>query len=214
MIKAILWDNDGVLVDTEHLYFEATRWAMEQLGVLLDLERYCEISLREGRSCFDLARDAGAGEEQIREVRQDRDARYLERLRSGVELMEGVDETLTRLHGRLPMAIVTTTYTEYFDAIHAPHDTHRYFDFILANGDYRRSKPHPEPYLTAAERLGLEPSECLVVEDSERGLQSATRAGMKCLVVPHALTRHGDFSTSHRVLETIREVPVELERLT
>ena len=213
MIEAILWDNDGVLVDTEWLYFEATRDAMGRLGVELTLERYREVSLREGRSCFDLVRDQGVADEEIGPVRDERNARYLERLRQGVELIEGVDETLSRLHGRLPMAIVTTTYAEHIDAIHGPHDTQRYFELIVTNGDYRRSKPHPDPYLLAAERLGLEPGRCLVVEDSERGLTAAARAGMRCLVVPNELTRHGDFSASHRVLESIRQVPEEVERL-
>jgi HAD superfamily hydrolase (TIGR01509 family) len=207
VIQAILWDNDGVLVDTEHLYFEATRAALESLGVAMTLDQYREISLRQGRSCFDLARDEGAREEDIRRVRDQRDLSYHARMHEGVPLLDGVHETLSALHGRLPMAIVTTTDTPNFDAIHGPHDTHRFFDFVLANGMYEHSKPHPAPYLTAAAKLGLAPEACLVVEDSERGLQAATRAGMKCLVIPHALTTGGDFGAAHRVLSSVRDVP-------
>jgi HAD superfamily hydrolase (TIGR01509 family) len=213
MIKAILWDNDGVLVDTEHIYFETTRAALGELGIELPLELYRQVSLREGRSCFVLAREQGVAEDEIESVRDWRDARYQERLEQGVALMEGVVETLSLLHGRLPMAIVTTTHKRSFDTIHRPHDTHRFFEFVLSSGMYERSKPHPDPYLAGAERIGLDPSECLVVEDSERGLLAAHRAGMKCLVVPNELTRAHDFALAHRVLSHIREVPETLEML-
>jgi HAD superfamily hydrolase (TIGR01509 family) len=213
MIKAILWDNDGVLVDTEHLYFDATREALAVLGVVLTLDLYREISLREGRSCFALARERGIEEFKIERVRIERDARYQARLEEGVSLMEGVAETLSVLHGRLPMAIVTTTDQRSFDTIHRPHDTHRFFEFVLVNGMYERCKPHPDPYLAGAGRIGLQPSECLVIEDSERGLLAAHRAGMKCLVVPNELTRSHDFGHAHRVLSDIRQVPDALETL-
>ena len=213
MIEAILWDNDGVLVDTEHIYFATTRDALAGAGVTLTLERYMDLSLRQGRSCFDLARAEGVSEARVEALKTERNAAYRGRLEAGVELMAGVRETLSELHGSLPMALVTTTSREYFDVIHRPHDTHRFFEFILASGDYARSKPHPDPYLLAAERIGVAPEACLVVEDSERGLTAAHRAGMRCLVIPHALTADGDFDTAERRLGDIREVPAEIARL-
>jgi len=213
MIEAVLWDNDGVLVDTEHIYFATTRDALALVDVTMSLDRYKDLSLRQGRSCFDLARERGVSETRIEALKAERDDAYRARLEAGVELMTGVLDTLSALHGSLPMALVTTTSREYFDVIHAPHDTHRFFEFILASGDYARSKPHPDPYLTAAERIGLAPEACLVIEDSERGLAAAHRAGMRCLVIPHALTAHGDFDLAERRLGHIGEVPAEVARL-
>lgn len=207
MVRALLWDNDGVLVDTEHLYLEATRDALAELGVALDLEAYRALSLTEGRSCFDLARDAGVAKEAIEAKRRERDARYHARVRAGVELIAGVRETLDALHGRLPMAIVTSSRPENLHAAHRHHAIDRYFDLVVASGDYARSKPHPDPYLEAAGRLGVAPEDCLVVEDSERGLMAALAAGMECWVIPNDLTRLGDFTRAHRVLESVREVP-------
>ena len=68
------------------------------------------------------------------------------------------------------------------------------------------SKPDPEPYLTALERNGLAADECLVVEDSERGLQAAVAAGIRCAVIPQGLTRTSDFSQAHVVLNDIGEL--------
>lgn len=206
-MKAILWDNDGVLVDTEHLYFEATRDALERLGVPLSLGHYRDLSLTQGRSCFDLARDAGVADDAIERERLQRDAAYHARVRAGVELIDGVHETLSALHGRVPMAIVTSSRPENLHAAHRHHGLDVFFELVVASGDYARSKPHPDPYLAGARRLGVAPEDCVVVEDSERGLASAVAAGMRCLVIPNALTRHGDFTAAHRVLSSVREVP-------
>lgn len=80
-------------------------------------------------------------------------------------------------------------------------------DFVFTHEEYANSKPHPEPYLTAMARQGLRPEQCVVVEDSERGLASALAAGLRCFVVLSEWTRDGDFRGACRVLENIREVP-------
>lgn len=206
-MKALLWDNDGVLVDTEPLYFEATRKALAEVDVELGLDDYRDLSLRQGRSCFDLARAAGVADAEIDRLRRGRDAAYHARVSAGVDLIEGVRETLGLLHGRLPMAIVTSSRPENLHAAHRHHRIDVFFDLVVASGDYARSKPHPDPYLEGASRLGVAPDDCVVVEDSQRGLESAVAAGMRCFVIPNALTRHGDFSAAHRVLSSIRELP-------
>lgn len=112
------------------------------------------------------------------------------------------------------MAIVTASGRDHFEVIHESLGLLDYFDFVLADGDYERHKPEPDPYLAAAERLGIDPGECLVVEDSERGLQSAVAAGMRCLVVPSGFSRGGNFESAHRVLTSASDVPSVLERLS
>ncbi|MGH0035875.1 MAG: HAD family hydrolase [Myxococcota bacterium] len=216
MIRALLWDNDGVLVDTEKFYYLANRDELREWGVDLTPDLYLEINLRRGQSVLRLAEEkspkafADFGWERVRDRR---DARYEAYLRSGVDVIDGVRECLDALHGLLPMAIVTSAPRRHFDIVHAGTDLLRYFEFTLTPDQYGEHKPHPEPYLTAAARLGLAPEECLVVEDSERGLSSATAAGMRCLVVPHALTRDSDFARAHRVLDGIHEVVPEVQGL-
>ncbi len=213
MIRAVLWDNDGVLVDTEKFYYRANRDQLRELGVDLSPELYLEINLRRGRSVLDLALEAGARESDLPRLRHERDARYVDYLRAGVDVIEGVRDCLEELHGRWPMAIVTSAPRPHFELVHGRIDLLRYFEFALTPDLYDRHKPHPEPYLTAADRLGLDPSECLVVEDSERGLRSATAAGMRCLVIPHGLSRDSDWSAAEEVLESVREVPHRVRRL-
>ena len=81
MLRAILWDNDGVLVDSEHLYFAATRDALREVEVELTLDSYRDINLRQGRSCFDLARDQGVDDARIAAIKRDRDAHFRARVR-------------------------------------------------------------------------------------------------------------------------------------
>jgi len=213
MFDAILWDNDGVLVDTEHLFFEATRETLAGLGVSVTLEHYKALTLDAGRSCFDLAAEKGASREEILDARVARNVRYQARLEQGVELIDGVHETLDELHGSLPMAIVTSCDPLHFDTIHGGLPIRSYFEFAITPAHYEHYKPHPEPYLTAARRLGLEPERCLVVEDTARGLEAATAAGMRCAVIPNALTHDSDFGEAMEVLASIREVPALLDAL-
>lgn len=86
-------------------------------------------------------------------------------------------------------------------------------DFVITHEEYQNSKPHPEPYLTAVARYCLRPEECVVIEDSERGLVSATAAGLRCMIVLSEWTKDGNFSGACRVLESIQEVPGEVARL-
>ena len=88
-MKAIFWDNDGVLVDTEHLYFEATREALRSLGHELSESEFVDLSLRRGISCFDLAAERGVPETRIESARLARNERYTELL-GGTELIPGV----------------------------------------------------------------------------------------------------------------------------
>ena len=213
MIAALLWDNDGVLVDTEALYFQATRELLGEAGLELNRELYREISLRQGRSCFDLALDAGLDPERVERLRLRRNDRYTDLLAAGVTVRPGIRDCLDALHGRFPMAIVTSSRLDHFEVAHSRTGLLRYFEFTLTPADYRRHKPHPDPYRTAAERLGVAPGRCLAIEDTERGLHSAVAAGMRCLVFPHELTRDGDFSAARRVVHSAGEIVSAIDEL-
>lgn len=209
-IKGIFWDNDGVLVDTEHLYFSASAETLETVGIELSRESFTEISLQQGESVLHLAREKGFSAKQLEDLKKKRNDRYAALLRQGVSPLPGVEQTLQSLHGKVRMAIVTSSLRSHFDLIHRSTGLLGYFDFVLTREDYAISKPDPEPYLTALRRSGLNPEECIVIEDSERGLRSAVEAGLRCLVIPGDLTRGGDFSAAHRTLRGIHEVPDEV----
>jgi HAD superfamily hydrolase (TIGR01509 family) len=214
MLKAIFWDNDGVLVDTERLYFRATQHVLASVGIPLSREQYIELFLVQGKGAWHLAAEKGMHPNAIEDLRSKRNSLYSTLLSQEDLLIAGVREVLEVLHGAYVMGVVTSSHRDHFAIIHHRTGLLPYFDFVLASGDYRNSKPDPEPYLMAVERSRCSKEECLVIEDSERGLISATAAGLRCLVVPGELTRGSKFAGAYKVLQSLTELTGELSQLS
>ena len=211
MIKAIFWDNDGVLVDTERLYLQATQDIMAAAGRPLTDAEYIEYFLRQGTGAWHLLGDVSADE--VARLREARNERYSELLRQEACAIDGVGDVLQTLHGKYTMGIVTSSRRDHFDLIHARCDFLRHFDFVLTADELPRVKPHPDPYLIAVEGAGVRPDACVAIEDSERGLHAATAAGIACIVIPTPLTAGGNFAAAARVVDRVEDVPAALEDL-
>lgn len=157
-----------------------------------------------------LAVAQGVSAAEISRLRAERDRIYSESLAVQSCVIDGAEEVLRSLHGRVRMGVVTSTRRKHFEIAHAKSGLTKYLDFVISHEDYKHTKPHPEPYLTTMARYGLQPEECIVVEDSERGLTSATAAGLRCMIILREWTEDGDFHGACRVLESIRDVPGEV----
>ncbi|MCP4602931.1 MAG: HAD family phosphatase [Proteobacteria bacterium] len=207
MFCAIFFDNDGVLVDTEKLYFAATREILLQNGVELTGEDFREFFLLKNIGAWHLIE--GVTDAQITALRQARHKRYSELLKDGVPLIPGVHKTVIALARTHTLGIVTSSARDHFQLIHQRTNLLHHFSFVISREDYHRSKPDPEPYRLAIEKSGFKAAECLAVEDSERGLRAARAAGIACVVIPTLETKGSDFSSANRVLDNINEL-VEL----
>lgn len=204
--RYILWDHDGVLVDTEPLYYEATRDALAALNLELPLEGYL-ADMGEGLSAWERAISEGVSEEAVVARRDWRDRRYQELLVEREIEIPGVGLVLATLAQQYSMAIVTTAKRSDFDLIHRNRSIVGHMDFVLTNGDYERAKPAPDPYLTALERFGASADEAVVVEDSSRGLRSAIAAGIDCVVVDNEFVRSQDFTGATARIRSLDELP-------
>jgi len=184
-VAAVVFDMDGLLFDTESLYRDATIAAALEAGHDMPIELYLSTigtPLQGTREIFEAHYGAGFGFDDLWARAKQRFAAQVETqlcLKAGVvELLALLDELA------LPRAIATSSQHE-----HARHHltafdlTHR-FHAVVAHGDYARGKPHPEPFLTAAERLGVAPAHCLALEDSWHGVRAASSAGMMTIMVP------------------------------
>ena len=212
MKKYILFDHDGVLVDTEFWYYKAGERALADIGVTLDKDLYVR-DMNQGLGTWAQARAAGIDEQAIRRQREVRDRYYQEFLRAEPIEIEGVAEALAELSMYVRMAIVTTAKRADFDLIHEKRQLRRFMDFVLVREDYQHAKPHPEPYLTGLKRFGATKEETLVVEDSSRGLSSAVAAGIDCVIVHNDFTRGHDYSAaSHRIaaLSELKDIIVKV----
>jgi HAD superfamily hydrolase (TIGR01509 family) len=212
MIDTILWDNDGVLVDTEELYFRATREILQRQGAALSREQFIEYLMRRGQSVWEVLLPEHAAD-AITALRHERDRLYSDLLRREPCAVPNVLETVRAMKAQYRMAVVTSSHREHFDLAHARSGLVEMFATIVAREDYVHSKPHPEPYLTALARLGTKPERCIAIEDSERGVMSAIAADLRCVAIPQGLTADGDFSRATMVLKSIAEVPHAVGRI-
>lgn len=213
MLSAILWDNDGVLVNTERFYYEANRRYLARHGIELTEAQYFDFYLADNRGAWHLL-DPAADKAQIALWRRERNAIHLQLLEAAESLlMPGVEAVLTALSGRVEMGIVTSATRASFETIHGKHNILRHFRFALTAETYEKSKPAPEPYLAGLARLGKRPEECLVVEDSPRGLQAARAAGLRCIILRNSLMARHDFVGAYRIVDSMGELLGEIEAL-
>ena len=213
MLRAILWDNDGVLVDTEQLFYEANRDLFRPLGLELSAQHFFDWYLADNCGAWHLL-EPPLTQAQMDAQREGRNRHYAARLASErIPAIDGAAEVLAALAPRLRMGVVTSSNRDHFDIIHRRLDLMRHFEFVLTHECYAHSKPSPEPYLLGLQRLGVRADEPLVIEDSPRGLQAATAAGIRCIILRNALTRHHDFPGAWRVVDTLAQAQAEIESL-
>jgi HAD superfamily hydrolase (TIGR01509 family) len=205
MKKQILFDNDGVLVETEKWYFTANVEILASMGIELSEERYRDIMIQ-GQSAFLLAEEAGYDNETVERARDRRNDLYQHFLQTEEITIPGVIDVLKGLREKYRMGIVTSARREDFELIHGRRGIMDHMEFALCSGEYGRSKPHPDPYLKGLERLGGEKHETIIVEDSERGLRSAVAAGIECVIVHNHFTTSHDFSTAAYRIDTLSEL--------
>lgn len=186
--KAVVFDMDGLLIDSEALYFAAMRAAATDMGREMPRDLYLRmIGLTWADNQRQVLEHFGAAFDS--EAFLDGTRRHFHQLTEAeVALKAGVLEILEALDGlRLPRAIATSSRRADVDRHLGHHGLLGRFDAILAHGDYARPKPNPDPYLLAAERLGVAPDQCLALEDSHNGVRAAAAAGMMTVMVPDML---------------------------
>ena len=212
MKKYILFDHDGVLVDTEFCYYKAGERALADIGFTLDRDQYLR-DMTQSMATWAQAVAAGVDEQTISRQREVRNVYYQEYLRTEDIEIDGVLETLDVLAADYRMGIITTSKPDDFALIHKNRSILDHMEFYLAPDDYERAKPHPEPYLKGLQRFGATAAETVVVEDSARGLVSAVAAGIDCIVVANDFTASHDLSKATAKVDTFRELPSTIKRL-
>lgn len=204
-ITHLLFDHDGVLVDTEYWYFKATQDELAAINIKLTLEDYMDHMVT-GESSYASLLSA----DERNALRERRNRRYENLLMSEDIQIPGVENTLATLYGQYPMAIVTTSRREHFDLIHEHRNIAGHFDFVLALGDYALAKPAADPYQTALDRFGIHADQALAIEDSARGLGAAVAAGIRCVIVKNEFTATQDFAEATAKIEYLTELPALL----
>ena len=202
MLKAIFWDNDGVLVDTEKWFFEANKQIFSNYGFDIDRQNFIEYFLKKNTGTWHWLSESGVSEPDILLIRKERDVMHSQFIADNDIAIQGIYETLSTLDADFRMAVVTSASKKHFEQIHERTELLPFFEFIICGDDCQRTKPDPQPYLLAMQQANLAPEECLVIEDSPRGLAAAIAAGIPCCVIPTELTKGEEFVGAERVLSS------------
>ncbi|MEU4191570.1 HAD family phosphatase [Kribbella sp. NPDC026611] len=188
-LQAVLWDMDGTLVDSEKVWAEVQLELLPSLGATWTLEDCVSLvgsDLRDAVEVWMSRIPAGVitGDQLAERIFGE----VIEALRRDVTFQPGALELLQALRKEdVPCALVSASYRSMIDAVltHVPADP---FDVIVAGDEVTLGKPHPQPYLTAAAKLGVDPVSCVVIEDSVTGATAGTAAGAYVVAVPHWVT--------------------------
>jgi beta-phosphoglucomutase-like phosphatase (HAD superfamily) len=213
--SAVIFDFDGVIADSEPLHFRAYREVVASEGVDLSERQYYDryLGFDDVGSFEAIARDVGIVWDgaKIRDLIE-RKAELMEALERDVSvLFPGAGAVVRRTASAVPIAIASGALGHEIRRVLDREGLTRYFSVIVAAEDTPVSKPAPDPYLCAVSRLSsstgfpIEPSNCLALEDSIQGLQSARRAGLRTVGVAHTYPRKSLISHADMVISTIGE---------
>jgi HAD superfamily hydrolase (TIGR01509 family) len=209
--SAVLFDFDGVLVDTEWAIYQAWKRTFGAHGQPLPLEIYTR--------CIGTDFATWSPKTHLEELTgqafdwHDLDARRQEEIMAELAHegpMHGAPELLAKLSAAgTPMAVVSSSSHKWVDGWLGKLELAGHFQTTVCRGDAPRIKPAPDLYLAAAERLAIAPANCLVIEDSLNGLKAAKAAGMAVWIVPNRVTECLDFSPADRVFRSLAECAAE-----
>lgn len=204
--RAVIFDLDGLLADTEVLHCQAYLTALAEFGVTLTNADYEEHWIRRGAGIVELCSERGLPIDPLA-ARARKLELYQELVRKSARAMNGAHELVERLRSAFPLAVGTSSMRTSAQLVL----TSLGFDFpvIVTADDVARIKPGPDIFLEAARRLGVEPRDCVVLEDAEKGIIAAHAAGMKSIAVPNRHTHTHDFSAATRVVSSLLELTTD-----
>lgn len=209
-IQAVVFDMDGVLLDSEPLHHAVLNEALAPEGVSLDFEEYhpyigttLEYTWRDLIRRFSLTAPLHTYLDRY-------DAGILESYRRDSVLAPGVRALLDALAARgVRRAVASSSRTEWVETALTALGIREFFELFVSGDMVRNSKPDPEIYLLAASRLGVEPARCLAVEDAPKGVASATAAGMTVIAVRTPYTADLALPGASMVLQSLEEFPFD-----
>jgi HAD superfamily hydrolase (TIGR01509 family) len=209
MICAVIFDLDGLLADTEALHSQAWRQTLATRGVHVSEQEYADHWVRQGKGLIEFLNDHDLLWKP-QELWALKDEIFHQLVETELRPMPGAMELLKALCGLVKLAMASSARRVPVNLVLNTLGISDRFEVIATYEDVApRIKPHPDVFLLAAQRLGVPASECVVIEDAEKGVLAAARAGMKCIAVPNSHTRDHDFSNATLVVDSLDQLTLE-----
>jgi HAD superfamily hydrolase (TIGR01509 family) len=207
-MPAILFDLDGVVIDSERLQHQAYSMTLARFGVRITHDEFGMQWTGAGRGA-EYAIERYQLPFSAAELRAVKSALYHDLVAVELQPMPGAVAALERLAPHFPLALATNSTRADVDFVMQRLPLEHYFKAIVTREDYRDAKPAPDAFETAAARLGVDPAQCVVIEDAYKGVVAARRAGCRVVAIPNEYTSHNDFSAAHMRLASPDELTVE-----
>ena len=222
MLKAIIFDFNGVILDDEPLHFKAMQEAVAGLDIILTEKDYWEKYLPlDDRECLDaICRDHAVrlSEEQHAQLIETKIASYNRQIHNSYPLFAGAAQCIETAAESYPLALASGARREEIESTLETVNLKHHFLVIVAAEDFTRGKPHPESFLLALKQLNIvmgsttaeiKPEECLVIEDSISGISGARAAGMRCLAVSNSYPTE-KLLEADKVVSSLEDITLEI----
>jgi len=207
MIKAVIFDMDGLMVDTEPLYSKAMSQVAEKRGKSFTLDIKQKLMGRRAIESLTIFKEQLGLNESPEELLREREEIYGKLLAQNVTPMPGLFKLLDLLNKLdIRKAIASSSKRKWIELIIHKLGILDQFEIIVSGEEIKHGKPDPEIYLLTSKKLNLAPEECLVLEDALSGVASAKAAKMKCITVPNQFTQGLDFSNADLVVNSLEEI--------
>ena len=212
--KAVIWDMDGVIADTAPYHLKAWQEVFRKRGVDFTEEDFIHSFGQRNDTIIrnDLGREVS--QDEMDTIAKDKEESFRQRIRQNLKPLPGVIKLIKSLaKSGVKLALASSAPMENIQLLIGGLGISDYFQTIVTDQDVTEGKPNPQVFLLAAQRLGLEPKDCIVIEDAVAGVSAAKKAGMLCLAItnthPRASLREADL-----IVDTLEEVSVsDLDRL-
>jgi HAD superfamily hydrolase (TIGR01509 family) len=209
VIDAVVFDLDGVLIDSEHVWDEARQRLAKERGRRWPVRASRDMMGMSSPEWSRYMRDEVGIEDEPEEISAEVVRRLEAIYREGLPLFEGAVAAVERLAARWPLGLASSSNRELIDLVLERSGLDRFFRATVSSEEVARGKPAPDVYLEAARRLGVDPRQCAAVEDSENGIRAAKLAGMRVIALPNA-----QYPPAEDALAQADEVIASLEELT
>lgn len=213
MIKAVIFDMDGVMIDSEPVHLKLERELFRELGVEITEEEHMTFVGSSSYYMWEKIKERFNLKESVEElVRRDR-KRYLDHVLSTGEIIPvpGIQELVKKLFEReYKLAVASSSPIDVIELVVQKLNLKNFFD-VLVSGDYvKKSKPYPDIFLYTAEKLRVKPEECVVIEDSYNGVHAAKSAGMKVIGFVNPNSGNQDLSEADFIVKNLGDEVVEI----
>ncbi|AWK51877.1 phosphatase [Clostridium beijerinckii] len=207
-MKAVIFDMDGVIIDSEPIHFEVDMQTMKDLGCNIsakELEKYVgttnEYMFADIKKNYNISKSI----EEIINYKVEKTKQKI--IQSDLEPIEGIKELLSELKNKnIPTAIASSSPRSFIDVVVSKFKLQDYFKFIVSGEEVANGKPAPDVYIETAKKLGILPRDCTVIEDSKNGVLAAKAAGMRCIGFQNVNSGNQDLSMADNIVKSILEI--------